>query len=135
MNVREEEQPIASADVVNQTEEKPNESILQEQLRRDPRNGQAGVDNSKNTGISVYPNPVDQKFTLSLVAEQGDNVRVVVYDVTGRAVYQKEFDNLSKGTNNLTIEPSKGSFFPGYHTVRVIFINNAEEKSIKIIKR
>jgi hypothetical protein len=87
-----------------------------------------------NKIISVYPNPFNQYFTLSVPAENNDNIQVAIADISGRLIYQKRFDNLIQGNNMIRIQPDN-SIPPGMYFARVIYIGKAEQTTIKIIKQ
>ena len=81
--------------------------------------------------LSAYPNPFHNQFTLQVpVTTINENVVVTVYDVSGKALYQKEFDNLTQGNNYLLIEPAAATQ-NGVYFVRVIY---SDKKTVKIVK-
>ena len=81
--------------------------------------------------LEAYPNPFHSQFTLLVPAEtMNENVVVTVYDVSGKALYQKEFDNLTQGNNYLLIEPAAATQ-NGVYFVRVIY---SDKKTVKIVK-
>jgi large repetitive protein len=84
--------------------------------------------------VSAYPNPFKSSFTLTVPAEQNDRVSVLLYDVTGATVYQKEFTNLNQGANYLEIEPS-GATKAGVYIVKLVSSNGQSKyQVIKVIK-
>jgi len=53
--------------------------------------------------LSIYPNPSDGRFVLSMQALKGRNIDLVLYDVAGKEVYQKQV-LVRKGSNDLMID-------------------------------
>lgn len=89
------------------------------------------TDSTQTKSLTAYPNPFHDQFTLQVPVEtMNDNVVVTVFDVTGRALYQKEFDNLIQGNNYLLIAPAAASH-DGVYFVRVLY---SDKKTVKIIK-
>ncbi|HVV03287.1 MAG TPA: T9SS type A sorting domain-containing protein, partial [Puia sp.] len=72
-------------------------------------------------------------FNLNVPATSGDNVLVVLTDVSGRTVYSQRFENLFDGNNLLRIQP--GTALPtGAYFVKVIYNNGGEQKIIQLLK-
>jgi hypothetical protein len=81
--------------------------------------------------LNAYPNPFRYQFTVQVPVEtMNENVQITVFDVTGRPMYQKEFDNLTQGNNYLMIAPGAAAI-NGVYFVRVMY---SDKKTIKIIK-
>ena len=83
--------------------------------------------------INAYPNPFSGNFALSFNLLQDDAAQVVVYDVNGRIVYQRKFDNLIKGNNLLKITP-QNSLTAGIYLVKISLLKQNESKVLKLIK-
>ena len=79
--------------------------------------------------VTVYPNPVTGNGYLTFSSLKDDEQTVVIYDVAGRLVYQKQF-TIKTGNNKLTLETinlTKGMYF--------IKMDNAEDGiNLKFIK-
>jgi fibronectin type 3 domain-containing protein len=90
------------------------------------------TDSSQTTKpLNAYPNPFHDQFTLQVPAEtMNENVVVTIFDVSGKALYQKEFDNLTQGNNYLLIAPMAAQH-DGVYFVRVLY---SDKKTVKIIK-
>ncbi|MCK7589281.1 zinc-dependent metalloprotease [Subsaxibacter sp. CAU 1640] len=56
---------------------------------------QLGVDEFGLDNFSIYPNPNKGQFNISLNSGSNDNVKVTVYDMRGRKVYENAFENSS----------------------------------------
>ena len=63
----------------------------------------------------------------------GDDILVTVTDVTGRKVYEQEFENLYTGNNVLLIQPNQ-SLGRGVYFVNVEYVKEGQQKQIKMIK-
>lgn len=62
-------------------------------------------DNKVLSGLQLYPNPSKGKFTVSFNAVSNNDVKITVYDVSGKKLYNKNFTNTSLRFNktfNLT---------------------------------
>jgi len=88
----------------------------------------------ENAELKAYPNPFGQYFMLTVPAKNGDNVQVIVTDMSGRPVLQQRFENLLEGTNLLKIQPS-GLLTKGMYIVRVLYGDKTMQKTIKLIKQ
>jgi len=54
--------------------------------------------------LNVYPNPFNDLVNLDFTNDApGNRVSAEVYDLTGRIVYRKEFNNLAAGRNILVL--------------------------------
>lgn len=56
--------------------------------------------------LSVFPNPANQSMTLYFDSEQAAPGRVILYDLTGQVVLEKENINISNGLNHLDLPVS-----------------------------
>ena len=83
--------------------------------------GYIGIDEQFNAdAVSIYPNPGNGEFNLQVMSSIADNYTVRVIDITGKLIYEAEFecqsgnnslpivlDNVSSGSYNLTISNEK----------------------------
>ncbi|MBI3138406.1 MAG: T9SS type A sorting domain-containing protein [Sphingobacteriales bacterium] len=81
--------------------------------------------------IKLWPNPVEQYFTVQLSSRIKTDVTVNLYDEKGSFVYTKTFALLS-GSNNIAV--NIGHLPAGTYWVHIGFPNNSENKTVKIIK-
>jgi hypothetical protein len=93
-----------------------------------------GSNNQAKAELKAYPNPFGQSFTLTVPAKNGDNVQVVITDMSGMPVLQQRFENLLEGTNVLRIQPA-GLLTRGMYIVRVLYGDKTTQKTIKLIKQ
>ncbi len=84
--------------------------------------------------IISYPNPFVSNFTVSFKLPKSDNVQVEVYDINGRLVYQRRFENLTEGDNTLKIVP-QNSLASGMYMVKLTSSNTKFSKVLKLIKQ
>jgi len=52
-------------------------------------------DNNLSRSLVVFPNPSNGEFTISFDAKSNTDVKINIYDLGGRAVYNNTFDNVS----------------------------------------
>ena len=83
--------------------------------------------------LQAFPNPFNDFFNLNVPAQSGDNVLVVMTDVSGKTVYSQRFENLFDGNNLLRIQPS-GALPTGAYYVKVIYTNSGGQKVIQLLK-
>ncbi|MBS1659465.1 MAG: fibronectin type III domain-containing protein [Bacteroidetes bacterium] len=84
--------------------------------------------------VSAYPNPFKEFFSLTVPADNGDKIQVGLYDLSGKLVFAKQFNNLVQGDNFLRIEPNY-PLTPGTYIVRVAFAGGKASQTIKLIKQ
>jgi hypothetical protein len=65
--------------------------------------------------LSIYPNPTNDKATISLISNSNEKLNYVLYDALGKQIEQKELF-ITPGFNNLEINSkqlqlSKGIYF------------------------
>ncbi len=54
--------------------------------------------------IKLYPNPVEDKFSVDLEVTQPGNLRLEIYDMQGKRFYQEVFRNKDKGFYSIPID-------------------------------
>lgn len=91
-------------------------------------------DNIANTNLNViaFPNPTSGDVTISFNLEETSNVRLTIFDQTGRLVFERSNDKLSKGIQNLNWD-SKGSN-PGIYYYSLMVGNSTITKKIIVTK-
>lgn len=65
----------------------------------------------KEENISLYPNPVSDKFIIDIENYKDKNITVVIYDITGKKVYSKQYNNIGDYIEINTSEFNKGIYF------------------------
>jgi hypothetical protein len=89
---------------------------------------------SADSVVSAYPNPFQQYFTVSVPADDHDKIQVGIYDVNGKLVFARQFDDLVQGDNFLRITPNY-PLTSGVYFVRVAYAKGKSSKVIKMIKQ
>jgi hypothetical protein len=90
----------------------------------------------ESKAIAVYPNPFTEDITLLIPAVNNESIRVLISDANGKAVYERQFNNLIQGNNIIRVQPGNSKTVPpGIYFVRIIYTAKGEEKTIKIIKQ
>jgi hypothetical protein len=84
---------------------------------------------SRETGVSVYPNPFVNEFNILVNASQNAVATVAIVDLQGRLISTQE-NNVIEGFNTFTIGNSLNA---GIYFVKVTM--NNETKTIKLIKQ
>ena len=83
--------------------------------------------------LTAYPNPFKDAFTLAVQTSSNDKVVVSMSDMSGKIVYQKQFEGLVQGTNLLRIQPV--SPVPaGVYFVTLTYTKTGARQTIKVIK-
>lgn len=86
--------------------------------------GNLSVDENSLNSVSVYPNPFNDKLTIS--SEQIIKKAVIV-DMLGKTIYNQQ--NFSEGIETINLQNiSKGMYF------LVLESENNQSKTIKIVK-
>ncbi|WP_395074636.1 zinc-dependent metalloprotease, partial [Flavobacterium sp.] len=76
--------------------------------------------------FSLYPNPNNGSFKISFIPESNDDIEIVVYDISGRNIYNKTFQNSGVFDQELQLNTiSSGSY--------IVTIENGENKTAKRI--
>ena len=76
--------------------------------------------------FALYPNPNNGSFKISFIPETNDDIEIIVYDISGRKIYDNKFQNSGLFNQELQINTiSAGVYF--------VNIQNGENKMIKKI--
>ena len=76
--------------------------------------------NKKTIQLSVFPNPNNGQFTISVTTPiKLDNAVAQLVDLTGRAIYNERLP-LNAGNNRVRVEATKLSLPPGVYILRII---------------
>ena len=91
---------------------------------------------SMDSVVQAYPNPFHTSFTLSVpVFDMGEKVMVSLFDMGGRLVYRKEFDNVQQGMNYLQVGEDGSIGGPGVYIGKVSFGSGRATQVVKLIKQ
>jgi hypothetical protein len=83
--------------------------------------------------LQAFPNPFNDFFNLDVPAQSGDNVLVIMTDVSGKTIYSQRFESLFDGNNVLRIQPN-AALPTGAYYVKVIYTNRSEQKILQVLK-
>jgi hypothetical protein len=89
---------------------------------------------ASDPSVKVYPNPFAGAFTVALPTEKGGSVQMILYDLSGRTVYQKRFDNLATGMNYLSVQPP-AQLTPGVYLLKIAGEDRKNQQLIKLIRQ
>ncbi|HEY3296671.1 MAG TPA: T9SS type A sorting domain-containing protein, partial [bacterium] len=82
--------------------------------------------------LSTFPNPFNPTTTLSFTLPAPSEVKLEVFDVLGRCVYQREFGRMSAGEQRYRFEGSELS--SGVYFARVAAGSNAQVRKMVMLK-
>jgi hypothetical protein len=80
---------------------------------------------------TVYPNPVNDYFTLCVPATGPDKIQVAIFDTKGQLTYRNEFAGLVAGDNFFQINTPPGMTSRGVYFLRVTY---SDKKTVKVFK-
>lgn len=80
--------------------------------------------------LSVYPNPTNEKATLSLISTQNEKLNYVLYDALGKLIEEREL-TVSIGINALEINVNQLQLSKGVYFIKLI--SSGKEISKKLI--
>lgn len=84
--------------------------------------------------LKAYPNPFNNNFTLTIEAQANEKLDVMIYDLSGKLVYQKQYTGLTKGMNNINVHPDI-KLASGMYMIKAGFSNRKDYKLVKLIKQ
>jgi len=64
----------------------------------------AGIEENTESAFSIFPNPAENSFTIQFNLESESNVEILLSDISGRAVMQKNYGKLNSGIQNIAID-------------------------------
>jgi hypothetical protein len=84
--------------------------------------------------VHAYPNPFHDQFMLSVPADNNDKLQVSIYDIRGRLVYGKEFDNLVHGINYLNVD-RVSALTNGVYIVRIALKSGKKRATFSMMRQ
>lgn len=72
---------------------------------------------AKNTPLSIFPNPTTNALNIDFKESITDAVKLTITDITGRVVYQKNYD---KGLTNNYLQINIHDFTAGLYVVNIV---------------
>jgi hypothetical protein len=86
---------------------------------------------SKSSNLTVYPNPVHDIANVEVNTDQNNiNVMIVITDMTGKAVYTKEFVSTS---NYIRQQIDMSNLIKGVYIVSLYF-DGMQQQSVKVVR-
>jgi hypothetical protein len=90
-----------------------------------------GLDQNNDLNhLSVYPNPANEKATISIVSPANEMIHYSLMDVTGKVIEQKDLEVVS-GINTLEININQLHLSKGIYFIKLS--SNGEETVKKLI--
>ncbi|MFD2822323.1 T9SS type A sorting domain-containing protein [Lacinutrix iliipiscaria] len=86
----------------------------------------ASIEESQFEIFSIYPNPSNGEFTLNLNSTSNEDINVTVYDIRGRSVYHKTYDNTSDFSQVVNLNAVQSGVY-------LVSVSDGERKTIKRI--
>ena len=84
------------------------------------------IENFEFKNFALFPNPNNGSFKISFTPETSEEIEIVVYDISGRNIYNKTFQNSNMFDQELQVNTiSSGIYF--------VNVQNGENKMIKRI--
>jgi len=68
-----------------------------------PDDGTSSIDETTQADVSIYPNPTNGQFSLTINASANGSASVSIYDLLGQTVHEKEI-SLSSGLNRMLFD-------------------------------
>ena len=63
-----------------------------------------GIEGNTTSAFSIFPNPAEKSFTIQLNLETESNIEILLSDISGRAVMQKNCGKLNSGNQSIAID-------------------------------
>jgi hypothetical protein len=63
-----------------------------------------GIEANTESAFSIFPNPAENSFTIQFNLESESNIEILLSDISGRAVMQKNCGKLNSGNQNIAID-------------------------------
>ncbi len=85
-----------------------------------------GVTENEKLDFSVYPNPNNGSFTIQSGKVVSDKVKVAVYDMQGRQIFNKDFDGTGTFNQNIQLDNAAAGVY-------LLSVTDGERKDVKRI--
>lgn len=97
----------------------------------------AGVEETAHaaavTSVAYYPNPFNDNISIDFEAAQQEAVRIMVYDLSGRAVTAVDY-NAHTGSNNFNVSGLQ-TLVPGMYILQLHTMDSRQDFQYKIVKQ
>ena len=81
------------------------------------------------TNLMVFPNPASKDVEVQVLLEKPSASSLIIYNLLGRVVYQKEFNNVQQIQHSLSVS----DWIPGYYTINLISENKILHKEFVVV--
>ena len=85
-----------------------------------------GVAENEFTNFNLFPNPNNGDFTVKLTSGSSENIKVNVYDMRGRQVYENSFANTGAFNQNINLDKIQAGVY-------LVAITDGTKKTVKQI--
>ncbi len=123
---KEPERPMYIVLVKNNSQKQSSSTLAQ----KISINGESAVENSF-VSLESFPNPVINTLNLSFTLNNNSNVKVGIYDITGKKVYDGATQYLLKGKQNISLQPR---ILGGIYVVK-LYCGANDTRICKIVKK
>ena len=86
----------------------------------------ASIAESQFDVFSIFPNPNNGEFTLNLKSSSNEDIKVDVYDIRGRSIYNNAFNNTSDFSQVINLNAVQSGVY-------LVSVSDGERKTIKRI--
>ncbi len=91
--------------------------------------GQEEFSNAGRQGLNVYPNPFNGAAHIDIALNERSDVRVELFDLSGKMVHAAHLGNFGAGTNTAVYTPS-ADLLDGVYLLKVIENNNTHTQKV-----
>jgi hypothetical protein len=86
--------------------------------------------------VAAYPNPFTDAITLNLALDKpADKLLTMVVDVSGRVLFEQEFDNVPQGITGQRLDLNAAALSEGTYFVIVKGFADGRTRAIPVIKK
>ncbi|MBC7695905.1 MAG: T9SS type A sorting domain-containing protein [Burkholderiales bacterium] len=75
-------------------------------------------DNNLLNELSIYPNPTNEKATISMISNQNEKLNYILYDALGKLIEEREL-NITIGINTLEIKVNQLQLSKGVYLIKL----------------
>jgi subtilisin-like proprotein convertase family protein len=85
-----------------------------------------GINENQFTDFSLFPNPNNGEFTIKLNSDTSNDIKVDVFDMRGRQVYEKSYSNTGAFDQNINLNSIQSGIY-------LVSISDGSRKTVKRI--
>lgn len=83
------------------------------------------IEDNQLNNLSIYPNPNNGTFTIGFNPKSGDNINIEVYDIRGRAIFNKTFNSTTRFDEAIQLSNAQSG----------VYLLNISDGSFKVTKK